>query len=80
MQAVDDEVVVVLPEAARFMVLNASASYLLSHLHAHATIRSLAADLAARYDLSQPQAERDTLAWAQDMIAAGICIHLPAGD
>lgn len=73
-EKVSEETVVVLPEQTRFVVLNASGTYLLPRLRHPTSLRQLAADLCAYYAIPTSQAQTDVLAWAQEMLEAGVLI------
>ena len=72
-QGVEEEMVVVLPEKGKFLVLNESAAYLLPRLDRGNPARRLAADLAARYHLSLERARADVRDWLRELVAAGVC-------
>jgi uncharacterized protein YfaA (DUF2138 family) len=73
-EGVGNETVVVLPDQARFVVLNISGTFLLPRLQSPTTLRQLAADLCAHYTIPLSQAQHDVLAWAREMVEMGVLI------
>ena len=71
----DGELVVVLPEEGKFVVLNATGARVLQLSDGTRTLRDIADTLAAEFDVDQTQVEGDVLRFAQALVDRG-ALHI----
>jgi coenzyme PQQ biosynthesis protein PqqD len=67
----DGELVVVLPEKGKFVVLNATGARVLHLSDGTRTLRDIADTLAAEFDADQTQVEGDVLRFAEALVDRG---------
>ena len=67
----DGELVVVLPEKGKFVVLNATGARVLQLSDGTRTLREIADTLSAEFGAEQAQVEGDVLRFAQAMVERG---------
>ena len=67
----DGELVVVLPEKGKFVVLNATGARVLQLSDGTRTLRDIADTLAAEFDADQTQVEGDVLRFAEALVDRG---------
>ncbi|MBN2390479.1 MAG: pyrroloquinoline quinone biosynthesis peptide chaperone PqqD [Anaerolineae bacterium] len=67
----DGELVVVLPEKGKFVVLNATGARVLHLSNGTRTLREIADTLAAEFDADQTQVEGDVLRFAKALVDRG---------
>ena len=67
----DGELVVVLPEKGRFVVLNATGARVLQLSDGTRTLREIADTLSAEFGADQAQVEGDVLRFAQALVERG---------
>ncbi|MGC9396968.1 MAG: pyrroloquinoline quinone biosynthesis peptide chaperone PqqD [Anaerolineae bacterium] len=67
----DGELVVVLPEKGKFVVLNATGARVLQLSDGTRTLREIADTLSAEFDADQTQVEADVLRFAQALVERG---------
>ncbi|MFN2109658.1 MAG: pyrroloquinoline quinone biosynthesis peptide chaperone PqqD [Anaerolineae bacterium] len=67
----DGELVVVLPEKGKFVVLNATGARVLHLSDGTRTLRDIADTLAAEFDADQTQVEGDVLRFAKALVDRG---------
>jgi hypothetical protein len=68
----DGELVVVLPEQARFLVLNRTGASVLALVNGQQTLGQIARTLAERHEVSLERAETDVLTLAAKLLKRGI--------
>ena len=71
----DGELVVVLPEKGKFVVLNATGARVLELSDGTRTLREIADTLAAEFGADQAQVEGDVLRFAQALVDRG-ALHI----
>lgn len=72
----EDELVVVLPEQGKFVVLNATGARVLHLSDGTRTLREIADTLAAEFGADQAQVEADVLRFAQALVDRGaLLVH-----
>lgn len=67
-----DELVVVLPEKGKFLVLNATGARVLHLSDGMRTLREIADALVAEFDVDRAQVEADVLRFAQLLVERGV--------
>ncbi len=67
----DDELVVVLPEQGKYVVLNATGARMLRLTDGARTLREIATAVALEFDADQARVESDVLRFAQSLIERG---------
>lgn len=76
-RASDDELVVVLPEQGKFIVLNATGTRVLELSDGTRTLREIAAAIASEFDADQAIVEGDVLRFAGSLIERAALTVLP---
>jgi hypothetical protein len=71
-RVLENEAVVVLPEQGKIKVLNETGARIWSMADGRRSVREIAAQLAAEYNLPQADAEADTLAFISELMAKGV--------
>ena len=69
-----DELVVVLPGAGRFVVLNRTGAHVFRLLDGERTLEDVAAALSRSYDVPLEQARKDVLAFAGKLLERGAVV------
>lgn len=67
----DDELVVVLPERGKFIVLNGTGAEVFQGVDGQRSLEQIAATLSERYDADPQQVQTDVLAFAADLLDRG---------
>jgi hypothetical protein len=67
----DDELVVVLPEQGKFVVLNGTGADAFKSVDGRRSLADIAAALSERYDVPLEQTQTDVLAFAQKLLDRG---------
>ena len=76
-RASDDELVVVLPEQGKFIVLNATGARVLELSDGTRTLREIAAAIASEFDADQAVVEGDVLRFAGTLVEREALTVLP---
>ncbi len=75
-----DELVVVLPEQGRFLVLNKTGSQVFQMMDGSRSLREIAAVLSEQYGIPVEQAQRDVLALASKLLERAVIIREEVQD
>ena len=75
----ENEAVLVLPDRGQVKVLNQVGASIWTLADGTRTVRDIAAAICAEYDVSQAEAEADTLAFVAELEAKGIILLSPYG-
>jgi hypothetical protein len=71
----EDELVVVLPEKGKFIVLNGTGADVFRLMDGQHSLESIASILSERYDVPQERTQTDVLALAQKLLDRGaVCL------
>lgn len=76
-QASDDELVVVLPEQGKFIVLNATGARVLTLSDGTRSLREIATAIATEFDADPAAVERDVLHFADTLVERAALIVPP---
>lgn len=74
----EDELVVVLPEKGKFLVLNDTGAYIWQLSDGSRTLRDIAAAMAENWEIEQARADADVLHLAGQLIERGALVGLEA--
>ena len=66
-RVVDDEAVIVLPGKGKVKVLNEVGAFIWSQVDGYRTVTEIVQSVCAEFDVDQPQAEADTIAFLADL-------------
>jgi coenzyme PQQ biosynthesis protein PqqD len=70
----EDELVVVLPEKGKFVVLNATGAEMVQLADGERTLGEIAAEIAERFDTDLDRVQTDVLKFAQDLTSRGVLV------
>ena len=66
-RVVDDEAVIVLPGKGKVKVLNEVGAFIWSQVDGHRSVAEIVQSVCEEFDVDQPQAEADTIAFLADL-------------
>ena len=70
----EGELVVVLPEKGKFVVLNATGAEMVQLADGERTLGEIAAEIAERFDADLDRVQTDVLTFAQDLSSRGVLV------
>jgi coenzyme PQQ biosynthesis protein PqqD len=70
----EDELVVVLPEKGKFVVLNATGAEMVQLADGERTLGEIAVEIAERFDTDLDRVQTDVLKFAQDLTSRGVLV------
>lgn len=71
-RVVDDEAVIVLPGKGKVKVLNEVGAFIWSQVDGYRTVAEIVKSVCEEFDVDQPQAEADTIAFLADLQERGV--------
>ncbi len=72
MQDTDGELVVVLPDQGKYVVLNATGTRVTQMVNGKKTLFEIAGEISESFDTDLDQVKKDVLAFSEDLISRGI--------